>query len=130
MNNPVEIEDFLKYYAKIYKQNPNLPIVRDTIYYGLATYGISEEEKQNKSIKYMFPNWINHFQNTNLHVFESDMQKGFLQFHTSTGRNTEGHVKIYVTFSKEDMESCVIRIFDYINQNNFATYSKLSDVVR
>lgn len=45
MNNPVEIEDFLKYYAKIYKQNPNLPIVRDTIYYGLATYGISEEEK-------------------------------------------------------------------------------------
>lgn len=28
------------------------------------------------------------------------------------------------------MESCVIRIFDYINQNNFATYSKVSDVVR
>lgn len=130
MNNPVEIEEFLKYYAKIYKQNPNLPIVRDTIYHGLATYGISEKEKQNKGIKYMFPNWINHFQNTNLHVFESDMQKGFLQFHTSTGRNTEGHVKIYVTFSKEDMESCVIRIFDYINQNNFATYSKVSDVVR
>lgn len=78
----------------------------------------------------MFPNWINHFQNTNLHVFESDMQKGFLQFHTSTGRNTEGHVKLYVTFSKENMESCVIRIFDYINQNNFATYSKVSDVVR
>ncbi len=130
MNNPVEIEEFLKYYARIYKQNPNLPIVRDTIYYGLATYGISEEEKQNKSIKYMFPNWINHFQNTNLDVFESDMQKGFLQFHTSGGRNTEGHIKIYVTFCKEDMESCVIRIFDYINQNNFATYSKVSDVVR
>lgn len=32
MNNPVEIEEFLKYYARIYKQNPNLPIVRDTIY--------------------------------------------------------------------------------------------------
>ena len=52
MNNPVEIEEFLKYYARIYKQNPNLPIARDTIYYGLATYGIGEEEKQNKSIKY------------------------------------------------------------------------------
>ena len=130
MNNPVEIEEFLKYYARIYKQNPNLPIARDTIYYGLATYGIGEEEKQNKSIKYMFPNWINHFRNTNLHVFESDMQKGFLQFHTSDGRTTEDHIKIYVTFCKDDMESCVIRIFDYINQNNFATYSKVSDVVR
>ena len=29
MNNPVEVEEFLKYYARIYKQNPNLPIVRD-----------------------------------------------------------------------------------------------------
>lgn len=130
MNNPVEIEEFLKYYAKIYKQNPNLPIVRDTIYHGLATYGISADEQQNKSIKYMFSNWINHFQNSNLHVYESDMQKRFLQFHTSDGRTTEGHVKIYATFAKEDMESCVIHIFDYISQNNFATYSKVSDVVR
>ena len=46
MNNSVEVEEFLKYYARIYKQNPNLPIVRDTIYHGLATYGISDEEKQ------------------------------------------------------------------------------------
>lgn len=130
MNSPVEIEEFLKYYARIYKQNPTLPILRDTIYHGLATYGISVEEQQNKSIKYMFPNWIKHFQNSNLHVYESDMQKRFLQFHTSDGRTTEGHVKIYVTFSKEDMESCVIRIFDFISQNKFATYSKVSDVVR
>ena len=130
MNNPVEIEEFLKYYARIYNQNPNLPIVRDTIYHGLTTYGISDEEKKNKSIKYMFPKWINYFKNSNLHVYESDMQKHFLQFHTSDGRTTEGHVKIYATFAKEDMESCVIRIFDYISKNNFATYSKVSDVVR
>ena len=75
MNNPVEIEEFLKYYAKIYKQNPNLPIVRDTIYHGLATYGISEEEKQNKSIKYMFPNWINHFENTVLEFLVGSFYK-------------------------------------------------------
>ena len=51
MNNPVEIDEFLKYYAKIYKQNPELPILRDTIYHGLMTYGLKEEEKQDKSIK-------------------------------------------------------------------------------
>ena len=45
MNNPVEIDEFLKYYAKIYKQNPELPILRDTIYHGLMTYGLKEEEK-------------------------------------------------------------------------------------
>ena len=54
MNNPVEINEFLKYYAKIYKQNPELPILRDTIYHGLMTYGLKEEEKQDNSIKYMF----------------------------------------------------------------------------
>ena len=45
MNNPVEINKFLKYYAKIYKQNPELPILRDTIYHGLMTYGLKEEDK-------------------------------------------------------------------------------------
>ena len=130
MNNPVEIDEFLKYYAKIYKQNPGLPILRDTIYHGLMTYGLNEEEKQNKSIKYMFANWMEHYKNTNLIVYESELQKRFLQFHSSNGRNYEDYVKIYVTFAKEDMESCVMHIFDFINQNKFETYSKVSDVIR
>ena len=130
MNNPVEIDEFLKYYAKIYKQNPGLPILRDTIYHGLMTYGLNEEEKQNKSIKYMFANWMEHYKNTNLIVYESELQKRFLQFHSSNGRNYEDYVKIYVTFAKKDMESCVMHIFDFINQNKFETYSKVSDVIR
>ena len=130
MNNPVEIDEFLKYYAKIYKQNPELPILRDTIYHGLMTYGLKEEEKQDKSIKYMFNKWIEHYKNTNLIVYESELQKRFLQFHSSNGRNSEDYVKIYVTFAKEDMESCVMQIFDFIGQNKFETYSKVSDVIR
>ena len=34
------------------------------------------------------------------------------------------------TFAKEDMESCVMQIFDFIGQNKFETYSKVSDVIR
>lgn len=130
MNNPVEINEFLKYYAKIYKQNPELPILRDTIYHGLMTYGLKEEEKQDNSIKYMFNKWIEHYKNTNLIVYESELQKRFLQFHSSNGRNSEDYVKIYVTFAKEDMELCVMQIFDFIGQNKFETYSKVSDVIR
>ena len=88
INNPVEINEFLKYYAKIYKQNPELPILRDTIYHGLMTYGLKEEEKQDNSIKYMFNKWIEHYKNTNLIVYESELQKRFLQFHSSNGRNS------------------------------------------
>ena len=130
MNNPVEINEFLKYYAKIYKQKPELPILRDTIYHGLMTYGLKEEEKQDNSIKYMFNKWIEHYKNTNLIVYESELQKRFLQFHSSNGRNSEDYVKIYVTFAKEDIELCVMQIFDFIGQNKFETYSKVSDVIR
>lgn len=130
MNNPVKIDEFLKYYAKIYKQNPGLPILRDTIYHGLMTYDLNDEEKQNGSIKYMFTNWIEHYKNTNLIVYQSELQKRFLQFHSSNGRNSEDYVKIYITFSKEDMELSVMNIFDFINQNNYETYSKVSDVIR
>lgn len=130
MNNLIKFDKFLKYYVKIYKQNPGLPISKDTIFHGLMTYGLKEEEKQDKSIKYMFKKWIEHYKNTNLIVCESELQNRFLQFHSSNGRNFKDYVKIYITFSKEDMEASVMHIFDFINLNNYETYSKVLDVIR
>ncbi len=123
-----KMDEFLKYYAKVYKQNPNISINKSTIYSGLATYGLTEDEKH-KSIDYLFNEWINHFNNKKLNVFYSEKQPGFLQFHNST-LNNPNHVKLYLSFGKDDIEECVKIIFDYIDKMNFETYSKVARTLR
>lgn len=39
-------------------------------------------------------------------------------------------MKIYLSFSKEDVFECVNMIFDYIDQNELSTLSKVADVRR
>ena len=51
MNRILEINKFLTDLAKIYSQNPNLPITSDTIYSYLMNYGFSEDELKNRKIK-------------------------------------------------------------------------------
>lgn len=48
MNLDDKRNTFLKYLAKIYKQNPNLPIYFDTIYYELSKFNSSNSSNENK----------------------------------------------------------------------------------
>ncbi len=123
-----KMDEFLKYYAKVYKQNPNLSINKSTIYSGLANYGLNEDEKH-KGIDNLFNEWLNYYSNKKLNVFYSERQPGFLQFHNST-LNNPNHVKLYLSFGKDDMEECVKIIFDYIDKMNFETYSKVARTLR
>lgn len=119
---------FLKYYAKVCKQNPGVQINKSTIYAGLMDYGLSQDEKR-KRIRPLFNKWMEHFRNKNLEVFHAPEQDGFLQFHNK-GRSKSDYVKLYLSFKAEDMEECVNIIFDYIDRNNFKTFSKVADMVR
>lgn len=124
----VEMEEFLKYHAKLYKQNPGLEIKKETIYSDLMNYGLEKDEIDQSLAKY-FDDWQYRFSGRKLDVFYSFKQPRFLQFQHN-GYEKKDHVKIYLSFSKEDVYECVNMIFDYIDQNEFNTVSKVADTRR
>lgn len=125
-----EIEKFLKYYAKIYHQNPNLVISSDTIYNGLMNYDFTKKELLDDSIKDKFNEWIEYFRfKKNLNVYYTEKQQRFLQF-TNADYVDQDCVKLYLSFPKSKISECVKIIFDYIERNNMPTLSKVADIVR
>ena len=60
MGRTERMDWFLKYYAKVCKQNPDVRINKSTIYAGLMDYGLSQDEKR-KRIRPLFNKWIDHF---------------------------------------------------------------------
>ncbi len=124
----VQMEEFLKYHAKLYKQNPGLKIKKETIYNDLMNYELQNDEVGQSLAKY-FDDWQYRFRGRKVNVFYSFQQPRFLQFHYNAYKKKD-HVKIYLSFSKEDVFECVNMIFDYIDQNELSTLSKVADVRR
>lgn len=130
MNREIQINEFLKYFAKIYIQNPNLEIYSDTIYSGLMNYGLTKEEIKNRSIKDNFDKWINNFRNDqNLNVYHSERQTRFLQFFSKKYASINC-TKLYVSFPKDKIYNCVNKIFKFISDNNMESCSKVADRIR
>lgn len=130
MNRVEQIEGFLKYISKLLEQNPQLKITDDLMYDRLMNYGLNNEEMQKPNIKYLFSNWVNKYQSAkNLHVYESNLQPGFLQFRSRSAIYSNV-IKLYLSFPRDKMEQCVNIIFDFIEQNNIMSASKVSDSLR
>lgn len=130
MNEKIQIEHFLNGFSNLYKQNPNLEICSDTIYYNLSIYGLTEEEK-NCDINYMFPRWIEKFNDAkNLRVYRDKRQYAFLQFANYYDCNPCEMIKVYMSFSEENMEKSVNLIFDFMEQNNIKSASKVAQRLR
>lgn len=129
MNRIKEINKFLKYYAKIYVQNPKLDITSDTIYDGLKKYGYKDKEL--KSLSNLFNPFIEKYTNSKtLHVYKSKKQKCFLRFYSKNLKKDPKHIKLYISYKEEDMYTCASKIFDFIDQNNIMTASKIADETR
>lgn len=127
MNRTIEMDDFLKYYATIYEQNPNLNITSDTFYNALMNYGVTEISG---NIKYLFEHWIDRFKNSNhLNVFHTSTQKRFLQFRSYKQASLKSY-KLYLSFPKDKIFEAVNIIYDFIDQNKMTTGSKVADIVR
>jgi hypothetical protein len=129
----LEMESFLRYFRDLYSNNPSLDIKDDTIYYTLTNYGITDSYL-NKDISDYFNKWINRFKNKrNIKVFWTDDQKNFLQFHNGFDYQNDSNIKffkLYVSFPKDKIYKCANKIFDYIDQNNFVSLSKVANKVR
>ena len=64
-----EIDGFIKGFAKIYEQNPNVPITSDSIYSELTKYDFSQEQIENKNAQDIIDKLENYYENSrNLHV--------------------------------------------------------------
>ena len=103
----------------------------DTFYYELEKYGIPDHEMD----EFLFDEcdfWENKFnqkQNSNLEVFVSPKQKRFVQFQNKKG-NFRKVFKLYLSLPKEVIQDGVKQIFDFIDNNDIETYSKVADCMR
>lgn len=130
MNRINEIDNFLKYWATIYAQNPNYEVNENVLYKALMEYGLTNQEKQNHSLEPLFPKWISYFQNDpNLDVYHDQSQAAFLQFESKQARGSK-HVKLYLSYPTDKMEYCINKIFSFISQNHIIHHSKVAKRLR
>ncbi len=127
MNRLEEADAILKWLAQLYKQNPELQIELDTIYYVLMNYGYEQSDKI-KEVERNFDNWQTRFMNNpNISVYRDSRQPSFLQFRNDTVIDKATDVKLYLSIDSDHIYECVNTIFDFISQNNMPTYSKVAN---
>lgn len=126
----VEIEKLLKELAVVYLYNKNLNINVDSIYHKLTIYDFSDKELRDVNIRENFDYWVDRFYDKpNLLVYLDQRQNKFLQFRKyKTGHNSP--YKLYLSFPKNKMYECVNKVFDFIEENDMETYSKVAEKTR
>lgn len=123
-----EINQFLKWFSEYYQQHPEQEVNDDHFYNALKYYACSTDEVKNGSIAPLFSKWKDYFKNNlQLHVYSSEKQPGFLQF---ANGNQNRHVKIVLSFPKEKIEEAVIKIMDFIAEEQMPTKSKVATAIR
>ncbi len=129
-----ERELFLKYLAKIYLQNPNLPILEDTVYSELSHFYI-EDGKQSKtssesliSIQVKLDNKFlgKCFSNGYFWVIENRKDANDREFYS----NMKNAVKLYVAVDSEDLYQISEKLFTYMLDENIMTQGKVAKKMR
>ena len=131
-----EIDNFLKSYALIVRDNPNYNFDPDFWYAQLSGYGYTKEENE-ISIRDQWDDLINYFKidpnrpaNHNLNVYNDTRQTRFLQFMNSASSNGNEYYKMYISYDKEHIGPAVKLIFDFVRNNGMESHSKISDRLR
>ena len=81
----VQMEEFLKYHAKLYKQNPGLKIKKETIYNDLMNYELQNDEvgqslAKRKALTHPYPaciDKINKYMNEFNELFYKEIFQNF-----------------------------------------------------
>lgn len=123
MNRFDEIERLLEKWKQSYQDIAGLAVPKLYFYNEITNYGL----KNNESKRYyaLFEYWKQRFQNyPNIKVYESENQRGFLQFNNNHGYSN--HIKIYLSLPEQYLGQGVNMIFDYLAQNNIGHLSKVA----
>ncbi len=132
MERTNEINNFIKWFAKVYEQNPNVLITSDSIYDALKNYDFSQEEINNKDAKDVVERLEEYYSKSKrLNVYVDLRQTSFLQFRSYNVSEFDSNcVKLYVSVPKEKYEETAKIIFDYIEKKKIKSLSKISKNVR
>lgn len=140
MNRSTERELFLRYLVDIYSQNPDLPILRDTIYVELLRFYICDG-KQNRTPfdslvgvqlklknKFGSDNGINKYMSSN---------GDFLAIENRLGKNDDDYlsdiyngIKLYVSVEADDIYKVSELLFNYMIDNGIVMQCKVSKEMR
>ena len=132
-----EIDNFLKCFAEIVRDNPKYNFDPDFWYAQLSGYGYTNEE----SSTYIRDQWdelIEHFKvdpnkpdNYNLNVYNDARQTRFLQIRNARlDSKSSDFYKMYISFDKEHIIPATKLIFDFVRNNGMRSASKLSERLR
>lgn len=124
---------FLKYLAKIYSQNPNLPVKEDTIYSELESFKIEDDKSsripknnlvpvQTSLIK-KFRNNI--FGNNKYLVFENRLEKDDLDFYEEINNG----MQIYIATDEKCVYKLCEMLFSFFLDNDIICQAKLNQTL-
>ena len=140
MSRSEERELFLKYLADIYLQNPDLPILKDTIYYELSRFNISDEKASrlvNDSLVGVQLQLNNKYRNNDKVVtFLSPtgyfwvIQNRVDMTEEEYFRSINNGVKLYVMAKANNIYKIADSLFDYMIDENIVMECKISKEMR
>lgn len=129
--------DFIEYIAKIYTQNPELPVNYQTIYHELSIWDSDEEIHKlvQSSLVSIQVGIKNHFKNNNkANIFS---MHGYLVIENRNGKKDKDFyneissgIKMYVPVDAENLFYVAVNIFTYMLDNNITMQCKVSKSLR
>ena len=151
------VNDFLEYWAKIAKENPQIDFnsksIQNAIYNELIFLGVKKEDKkvnlrdnlsptkfkstnslsEDINIDSAFNNWLTYYKDSNkLNAFVNPNWAYFCQFISKnrTAEKAQEHIKIYVPLDSNHIEGGAKMIFDFLSFNNISHLSKIGKNIR
>lgn len=125
---------FLKYLAKIYTQNPNFPILEDTIYKELTSFVMKDGKQKIIPKTNLVPvqtalgreyqkNTWNH---SYFLVFENRKDNKDNDFYDKMNKS----IKLYISVDEKDVYQLSQMLFDFLLKENILSQAKLSQEMR
>lgn len=121
MNRIQSMENYLHFFADIYKQNPKIQITENSIYHYLV-----RDRETKHAIAPFHQKWINDFKNTpNIKVFVAEDWNYFCQFTNIDPSKVGKEIKLYIPVDAKHIDKAANDIFNYLASHNINHMSKI-----
>ena len=154
--NEAKVNEFLQYWAEIYRENPGVEISSKSVYSELVRFGVPQQERlvdlnhiQSKYYPHVkanpsaispichpnspFNNWIQIFSFAkNTDCFVNPKWSYFCQFVSKDNRArvANEHIKIYVPLDEAHIEQGAKQLFGFLDEKGIAHSSKIGTHIR
>lgn len=126
--NKKRINEFLENIEYLYdtRLNTDTPLTQDEVYSWLVRLDNSDDHKD---ISDYFNYWLDYYEDKNNIDCYYD-NKFYCILQNGEWNSNDYNVKLYIPFKYHDIKEGVIKIFDYLLENNINHYSKITKYMR